>query len=148
MIVLSFEKVYADMIVGSIFLEREKRIKLAQVCIDRRRPFRYLGKPMALDGVYPLKYANFNMDGYHFRPMVNRHTVEIRYMKRDEPTWSMKAVVFVLEKKAKWEKICKKLYMAGEKEITIENYDNRDQLPKVDEKFLNIEEEEEEEWEE
>lgn len=148
MIRIVFEKMYADMFVGSIILEKKKMKKLATVCIDRKRPFTFLGKPIKLDGTYQLKYGNFHNDGYQFRPVVNKRTMEVRMLDPDNPTPSRKSVLWICEKKAKWEKVCKHLLIAKEYLITFENYDNRDQLPSVDGKFLNYEDEEEEEWEE
>ena len=153
MIVLSFEKMYADMLVGSIYLEREKRgetvrNRLATVCTDRKRPFTLHKKPIALDGVYKVNYANWPNDGYHFRPVVHRRSMEIRMMNPESPVLSRREVLFVLKKKAEWERICKRLMLRGEMQLTVEGYDHRDELPSTDERFLNFEEEEEEGWEE
>ena len=152
MIVLSFEKMYADMLVGSIYLERTKRgdlvrNRLATVCVDRKRPFTLRKQPIQLDGVYKVNYANWMNDGYHFRPVVHHRSIEIRMMNPESPVLSRHEVLFILKKKDEWERICKRLMLIGEMQLTIENYDNRDQLPSTDERFLNYEEEEEE-WEE
>ncbi len=152
MIVLSFEKMYADMLVGSIYLERTKRgdlvrNRLATVCVDRKRPFTLRKQPIQLDGVYKVNYANWMNDGYHFRPVVHHRSIEIRMMNPESPVLSRHEVLFILRKKDEWERICKRLMLIGEMQLTIENYDNRDQLPSTDERFLNYEEEEEE-WEE
>ena len=148
MIRIVFEKMYADMFVGSIILEKKKMKKLATVCIDRKRPFTFLGKPIKLDGTYQLKYGNFHNDGYHFRPVVNKRTMEVRMLDPDNPTPSRKGVLWICEKKARWEKVCKNLLIAKEYFVTIENYDNREQLPVVEEKFLHSEDEMEDPFEE
>lgn len=153
MIILSFEKMYADMVVGCIYLEKMKkgelvRNRLATVCVDRKRPFTLRKQPIQLDGVYKVNYANWMNDGYHFRPVVHHRSMEIRMMNPDSPVLSRREVLFVLKKKDEWEKICKRLMLKGEMQITIEGYDDRDQLPCVEEKFLSYDEEEEEEWDE
>lgn len=148
MLKLKFEKMYADMLVGSIYLERKSSKRLATVCVDRKRPFTLRKQPIPMDGVYKVNYANWMNDGYHFRPVVHHRSMEIRMMNPESPVLSRREVLFILKKKDEWEKICKRLMLIGEMQLTIENYDNRDQLPSTDEKFLNYEEEEEEEWEE
>ena len=148
MLKLKFEEMYADMWVGSIIWERKSSKKLATVCVDRKRPFTFLGNPIKMDGVHPLKYDHFNDDGYHFRPLMNRRTIETRMIDGENPVYSRREVLYIVAKKRKWEEVCKKLFIAGEKEICIEGYDERDQLPSHEERFLGYEEEDDDDWEE
>ena len=149
MLKMIFEEMYADMVVGSIIWERKGSKKLATVCIDRKRPFTFLGKLIKMDGVHPLKYDHFGGDGYHFRPLMNRRTVEIRMIDGQSPVYSRREILYVVAKKRRWEEVCKRLFVAGEKEITIEGYDEREKLPTPEERFLGCEEEDDdEEWEE
>ena len=140
---------YADMVVGSIILERKGSKKLATVCFDRKRPFTFLGEQLKMDGVHPLKYDHFTNDGYHFRPLMNRRTIDTRIIDGKNPVYSRREILYVVANKRKWEEVCKRLYVAGEKEITIEGYDERDQLPQHEERFLGYEEDDDDEdWEE
>lgn len=124
------------------------RKKLCEFVFTHNTAFTYKGKPNNIDGTYPLKYSYYDVEGYHFRPVINRRCLEIRYQDWKHPHPMLKNIVYIFTDKPSWERKCRILFQMSNYEILIRGYEKRFELPMKPSVFLNIEDEDEQELEE
>ena len=139
MIRLNVERRYLDVFAGRLYRVTDGNLQpLVKFVFRADKPFRYKGKPCNLDGFYPLKYANFDIEGFQFRPLVNYRTMTFRFLDMDYPEPLLKDTIYLCTEKGKWEEKCRTLFSKCEYDMEISGYDKRMELPLNESVLVNV----------